>query len=270
MSVPAVRGLVLYFSVLNVPWVKQDMKMSNVMLREGKDRATNLYMLVLRTLDRVGVLYTCTRVVAEAGVNIVSAHVIPVRYGDRRETNIVLFVNRLPPDVVEQLRQLDFVQDLRVYTLSIPEDSTGDVVLLPVVVLQEAMKSILETYGEAVYGTLFHKLGYLQGKMLASEHFGCSPFEGCATAQLRLTTIFNILRAVNLIRDFKIQQVDQELLEICVKDPVELRGGRGDLPCHYTRGLVQGICEHIFGKGDIVDLKILSDGRTCCMYVKIR
>ncbi|GEM_PF-5786359 len=245
------------------------MKASNLVLRERREEPGRLYMLVLRTDDRVGVLYSCTRIVSEAGVNIISAHVIPVRHGDRRESNIVLFVNKLPPDVLEQLRQLDFVREMRVYVLTIPEDSTCDVILLPAAALQEAMRSILESYGEAVYGTLFHKLGYLQGYSLASEHFGCVPLDGCPTAILKLNAIFNILKAVNLIRDFKIQQVDQKLLEICVKDPIELRGGKRGLPCYYTKGLVQGICDYIFGRCSIVDVKVNENEGKCCIYVEL-
>ena len=229
-------------------------------------------MIALRVIDRVGVLYSCTKVLAEAGINIISVHVFPMRRErEPPEANIVIFVDRLDQEVMNRLRGFDFVLDLRIYRLS-SRDTSKDMVVMPISSIQEVMKLIFEHYGEPVFASLFYRIGYLQGYTIANEYFGCAtecPDAECEEISLaKLHMVLNVLKVLNFIRGYTMN-VMEHMVEICVEEPIEMRtySDSTRIPCHYTRGLLQGLCDCIFKQSKVVSSSDDATRRCCCFYV---
>ncbi|NPA23558.1 MAG: hypothetical protein GXO23_04610 [Crenarchaeota archaeon] len=219
-------------------------------LRRENDRkrCARIHMIAIRTVDRPGVLQSCARILAESGVNIASSHVFHRgSLGDRREAQITIFAENYTPTVLDRLRQQDFVLDVQVFELTCI-DVVPDIVIFPTSLIQEAIKEIAANYGEPVAASIFFRLGYMYGQCLAQHYIHA--LSTITNVELKLTTLLNILKSLNLLKDYKIESTDSNLI-IRIKEPIEMRN-RCYEKCYFTKGLLAGLLDKLLPSAQIV------------------
>ncbi len=226
-------------SVMMIPRLKRE---------NDRRQCARVHMIAIRTVDRPGVLQACARILAESGVNIASSHVFHRgRIGDRREAQITIFVENYTPIVVDRLRREDFVLDVQVFELTCT-DVVPDIVIFPTSLVQEAIREIAANYGEPVAASIFFRLGYLYGQCLAQHYIHALASIG--NIEIRLTALLNILKSLNLLKDFKIESVDDRVL-IRIREPIEMRN-RCFERCYFTKGLLAGLLDKLIPNAQIV------------------
>ncbi|NPB00573.1 MAG: hypothetical protein GXO10_04285 [Crenarchaeota archaeon] len=228
-------------------------------LKHGNDRekCARIHMIAIRTVDRPGVLQTCARILAEAGVNIASSHVFHREDTDnRKEAQITIFAENYTPAVVERLRQQDFVLDVQVFELTCV-DVVPDIVIFPTSLIQEAIREIALNYGEPVAASIFFRLGYMYGQCLAQHYI--EALRHISNIELRLTALLNILKSLNLLKDYKIAAIDDKVI-LRIREPVEMRN-RCLEKCYFTKGLLAGLLEKLLPGSQIVSESTLCPTR---------
>ncbi len=219
---------------------------------ENNENRGRIHMLSLRVLDRPGVLQACVKILADVGINIVSSHVFHRGViNNKREAQITIFIENYIPLILDKLKSLDFVLDIHVFELSSPE-SVPDVVIFPINILQDAMREIASNYGEPVTASIFYKLGYMYGQSLAQSYI--EELMNIENNILRLTALLNMMKSLNLLKEFKIDIVENRLV-IVLKEPIELRGKCLE-NCYFTKGLLTGSLEKCIPSMRIVDERI--------------
>ncbi len=210
-------------------------------------------MLSLRVIDRPGVLQACTKILAEAGINIASSHVFHRGViNNKKEAQITIFAENYVPLVLEKLKDLEFVLDIHVFELT-GSETVPDVVIFPINIIQDAIKEISNNYGEPVAASIFYKLGYMYGQCLAQYY--AEELSKIENTVLRLTALLNIMRSLNLLKEFKIDIVENKLV-IVLKEPLELRGVKCLENCYFTKGLLTGSLEKCIPSMRIVDERV--------------
>ncbi len=234
--------------VVMIPRLKHD---------NDREKCARIHMIAIRTVDRPGVLQACARIFAEAGVNIASSHVFHRgEMGDRREAQITIFAENYTPVVVERLRQQDFVLDVQVFELTCV-DVVPDIVIFPTSLIQEAIREISLNYGEPVAASIFFRLGYMYGQCLAQHYM--ETLRHISKAEFKLTAILNILKSLNLLKDYKIEFTDDRIV-VRIREPVEMRN-RCLEKCYFTKGLLAGLLDKLMPSAQIVSESTLCPSR---------